>query len=104
MNLVPQEEPLYNNVVLSPKMDKGNKDIEEKLEKALFDLTDYKNQFWQEKEDMIRTATNFAKPIDENVTPEPWPYTRDGSLPSLNDEASAKWVTLLEAVLKKLYA
>ena len=46
MNLVPQEEPLYNNVVLSPKMDKGNKDIEEKLEKALFDLTDYKNQFW----------------------------------------------------------
>ena len=71
MNLVPQEEPLYNNVVLSPKMDKGNKDIEEKLEKALFDLTDYKNQFWQEKEDMIRTATNFAKPIDENVTPEP---------------------------------
>ena len=50
MNLISEEspkpeEPLYDKVMLSPKMkpNEPGKDIEEKLEKALFDLTDYKN-------------------------------------------------------------
>ena len=49
----PRVEDYSTAPVPAPESPKEKTDFEEKLERALFDLDDYKNSYWRDKQEML---------------------------------------------------